>query len=66
MLAGVPAGVWFGLAGSCFGDHCQNVDRSGVCLDGVDHWFVVSGVVGECCCCVSFCFTGFGCFGDAF
>ena len=59
-------GVWFGLACSCFGDHGQYLYCAGVRLDSVDHWFIVAGVVGECCGGVSFRFTGFGCFGDAF
>ena len=42
------------------------MDLAGVGVDGVDHWFVGVGVVGECCDAVPLGFALLGGFGDAF
>jgi len=55
-----------GLVGAWFARHGENVNVSRPCLDGVDDWSLVGGVVGKCCDAVSFRFALFCCFCDAF
>ena len=55
-----------GLVGAWFAGHCEHVDLSGVCVDGVNDWLAGVGVVGKCCDAVTFCLALFGGFGDAF